>query len=87
MTHFLDLSVVYDTSDSADNDLRLGRNGMLAFEIGPDGGMIMPGDNSGRKCGATARCFRTGNSCFQMHRSILNYSRHSVTVNIQLLDF
>ena len=66
MTHFLDLSVVYDTSDSADNDLRLGRNGMLAFEIGPDGGMIMPGDNSGRKCGATARCFRTGNSCFQM---------------------
>jgi len=61
VTHWMDLSVVYDTSNEANQAIRAGSRGLLAFEIGPDGAMIMPGDTSGRRCGPNiGKCFRAG---------------------------
>jgi hypothetical protein len=62
VTHWIDLSVVYDTSNEANQAIRAGSRGLLAFEIGPDGQMIMPGDSTpGRRCGPSiGKCFRAG---------------------------
>ena len=54
--------MVYDTSSDANQAIRAGSRGLLAFEIGPDGAMIMPGDTTpGRRCGPSiGKCFRAG---------------------------
>jgi hypothetical protein len=63
VTHWIDGSVIYDTSDEFSGQLRTFRRGLLAFETGTDGGMIIPTDRSGGRCGPSiGKCFRAGNS-------------------------
>ena len=63
ITHWLDGSNIYGSSDRKNVGLRLGTRGLLKFDTAPDGGQLLPEDTGSKtKCGkaGSGKCFKAG---------------------------
>ena len=58
ITHFLDLSQVYGSTQQEQNELRSFRGGKLRIDLGPDGS-ILPADSSADEC-KVGSCMKAG---------------------------